>query len=56
MELVAQTIGMDPLEFRRKNLLKPGSITLTGEVITEHNGDVRKCLDSVGQSDRLRRS
>ena len=24
MELVAQTIGMDPLEFRRKNLLKPG--------------------------------
>jgi CO/xanthine dehydrogenase Mo-binding subunit len=47
MELVAQTIGMDPLEFRRKNLLKPGSITLTGEKITEHTGDVRKCLDSV---------
>ena len=47
MELVAETIGMDPLEFRRKNLLKPGSITLTGEKITEHNGDVRKCLDSV---------
>lgn len=47
MELVAQTIGMDPLEFRRKNLLKPGSITLTGEVITAHTGDVRKCLDSV---------
>ena len=23
MELVAQTIGMDPLEFRRKNLLSP---------------------------------
>ena len=50
MELVAQTIGMDPLEFRRKNLLKPGSITLTGEMITEHNGDVRKCLDSVAQA------
>ena len=47
MELVAQTIGMDPLEFRRKNLLKPGSITLTGEKITAHNGDVCKCLDSV---------
>jgi len=50
MELVAQTIGMDPLEFRRKNLLKPGSITLTGEMITKHNGDVRKCLDSVAQA------
>ena len=41
---------MDPLEFRRKNLLKPGSITLTGEMITEHTGDVRKCLDSVAQA------
>jgi len=50
MELVAQTIGMDPLEFRRKNLLKPGSLTLTGEKITEHNGDVRKCLDSVAKA------
>jgi CO/xanthine dehydrogenase Mo-binding subunit len=50
MELVAQTIGMDPLEFRRKNLLKPGSLTLTGEAITEHNGDVRKCLDSVASA------
>ncbi len=27
---------MDPLEFRRKNALMPGSITLTGETITEH--------------------
>ena len=50
MELVAQTIGMDPLEFRRLNLLRPGSITLTGEKITEHTGDVRKCLDSVAAS------
>jgi CO/xanthine dehydrogenase Mo-binding subunit len=50
MELVAQTIGMDPLEFRRKNLLTPGSLTLTGEKITEHNGDVRKCLDSVAKA------
>jgi CO/xanthine dehydrogenase Mo-binding subunit len=47
MELIARTIGMDPLEFRRKNLLKPGSITLTGEKITDHTGDIRKCLDSV---------
>ena len=50
MELVAQTIGMDPLEFRRKNLLRPGSVTLTGEKITPHSGDVRKCLDSVAEA------
>ena len=30
MELVARSIGMDPLEFREKNLLHPGSTTLTG--------------------------
>ncbi len=52
MELVAQTIGMDPLEFRRINLLTPGSLTLTGEKITAHCGDIRKCLDSVAESIR----
>ncbi len=32
MELVAQAIGMDSLEFRKQNLLRPGSTTLTGEI------------------------
>ena len=50
MELVALAIGMDPLEFRRKNLLHPGSITLTGERITDHSGDVRKCLDEAAKA------
>ena len=47
MELVAQAIGMDPLEFRKKNLLQPGSTTLTGEVITEHTGNPLKCLEEA---------
>jgi CO/xanthine dehydrogenase Mo-binding subunit len=47
MELVAHAIGMDPLEFRRINLLRPGATTLTGETITEHTGNPRKCLDEV---------
>ena len=47
MELVARSIGMDPLEFRQKNLLHPGSTTLTGEIITEHTGNPRKCLDEA---------
>jgi CO/xanthine dehydrogenase Mo-binding subunit len=50
MELCAQTIGMDPLQFRKLNLLKPGSRTLTGEEITQHTGDVVKCLDVVAKA------
>jgi CO/xanthine dehydrogenase Mo-binding subunit len=50
MELVAQVIGMDPLEFRRKNLLKPGSTTLTGEKLNEHCGNPRKCLDAAAKA------
>ena len=50
MELIAVAIGMDPLEFRKKNLLKPGSVTITGEVITEHTGSPTKCLDAVAKS------
>ncbi len=50
MELVAQAIGMDSLEFRRKNLLKPGSLTLSGETITEHTGNPTKCLDEVAKA------
>jgi CO/xanthine dehydrogenase Mo-binding subunit len=50
MELVARAIGMDPLEFRLKNLLKPGSITLTGEKISEHHGNPRKCLEEAAKA------
>ena len=50
MELVALAIGMDPLEFRRKNLLHPGSTTLTGETITDHTGNIRKCLDEAAKA------
>ncbi|MFQ3547774.1 MAG: xanthine dehydrogenase family protein molybdopterin-binding subunit, partial [Termitinemataceae bacterium] len=50
MELVARAIGMDPLEFRRKNALRPGSTTLTGEVIQEHTGNVLKCIDEVAKA------
>ncbi|GAB1481433.1 xanthine dehydrogenase family protein molybdopterin-binding subunit [Treponema sp.] len=50
MELVAQAIGMDSLEFRRKNALRPGSITLTGEEITENTGNVLKCIDEAASS------
>jgi CO/xanthine dehydrogenase Mo-binding subunit len=47
MDLVARAIGMDPLAFRKSNALRPGSITLTGEKIHEHNGNVIACLEAA---------
>ncbi|TVR69963.1 MAG: xanthine dehydrogenase family protein molybdopterin-binding subunit, partial [Spirochaetaceae bacterium] len=44
MDLVAQAIGLDPLDFRLRNILKPGARTLTGEEITAHSGDIEACL------------
>jgi CO/xanthine dehydrogenase Mo-binding subunit len=49
MELIATAIGMDPLEFRLKNLLKPGSISLTGEEITKSTGNVVKCVETAAK-------
>ena len=49
MDLVAEAIGMDPLEFRLKNTLKPGAKTLTGEVITEHSGNIGACLKKAAE-------
>ena len=50
MDLVAKTVGVDPLEFRKINAIKPGSVTLTGEVITEHKGNVTKCMETVADA------
>lgn len=47
MDLVAKALNMDPYEFRMKNFLRPGSKTITGEIITENTGRVDKCLDIV---------
>ena len=50
MDLIAHAIGMDPLEFRRKNALKPGSVTLTGEEIKPHTGNVLQCMDQAAKA------
>ncbi|MFU7517863.1 molybdopterin cofactor-binding domain-containing protein, partial [Clostridium sp. HCS.1] len=51
-ELTAKALNMDSFEFRMKNLLKSGSKTITGEIITENTGNVQECLrivkDSIG--------
>lgn len=50
MDHVAQKLGIDPLEFRKINALKPGSKTMTGEVIMESTGNVTKCMEVVAKS------
>lgn len=48
-DLVAKELGMDATEFRLKNLLYPGSKTVTGEIITETTGRPDKCLKRVAE-------
>lgn len=50
MELIAQVIRMDPLEFRKLNALVPGSETLTGEKISKNHGNVTACMTTVADS------
>ncbi|MFZ1946136.1 MAG: xanthine dehydrogenase family protein molybdopterin-binding subunit, partial [bacterium] len=50
MDMVARELGLDPVEFRMKNLLKVGSTTITGEKVTEHTGNVRRCLQEAAKA------
>ena len=49
MDMVAQKLGMNPYEFRMKNILKNGSHTISGELINEHSGSIEDCLKAVAQ-------
>jgi len=49
MNTIASELKIDPFEFRKINALKPGSVTLTGEVIKENTGNVVKCMESVAK-------
>jgi xanthine dehydrogenase molybdenum-binding subunit len=46
MDILAEELGMDPFELRRKNALRVGSTTATGQVLRESVGLV-DCIDWV---------
>jgi len=46
VEEIAKKIGMDPLEFRRINMLRPGSLTATSQVVDEGCG-LKECVEKV---------
>lgn len=49
MDLIAQQLTMDPYEFRMKNLLRDGSLTISGEHINANSGRPDHCLAAVAQ-------
>jgi len=49
MDLIAQKLGMDPYEFRMKNILRPGKQTISGEIISESTGSPSDCLAAVAK-------
>ena len=50
MDLVARALGIDPLEFRLKNLLRAGETTITGELFTDGHGRPDECLRLVAEA------
>ncbi len=46
MDMLAETLGMDPVELRRKNALRVGSITNTGQLLRDSVG-LLECIDKV---------
>lgn len=48
MDLLAEQLGMDPVQFRLKNALVPGSRTGTGQML-DHSVGVRELIEKVAQ-------
>jgi len=49
MDMVARALGIDAVEFRRKNLLRVGETTITGETFTTGHGRPDECLRLVAE-------
>lgn len=56
MDILAEMVGMDPVEFRLKNALDLGSVTATGQVLKTSVGIkecIRKAADAIGWKERV---
>ncbi len=51
MDMLAERLTMDPVELRRVNALREGSITNTGQLLRESVG-LRECIDRVDEEMR----
>lgn len=50
MDQMARALGLDPVEFRRRNLLREGATTITGEPFTNGHGKPVECLDAAAEA------
>ena len=48
MDELANKLGMDPVEFRLKNILRPGSLTIMSQLL-DHSVGIAKALEIVAQ-------
>jgi CO/xanthine dehydrogenase Mo-binding subunit len=54
MEKLAAKLGIDPIDFRLNNILKPGSITAFGQRLDDDVG-LKECLQTVVEKSAFRR-
>ncbi len=50
MDQMAHKLGLDPVEFRKRNLLKDGDTTITGEPFTPGHGKPIECLEAAARA------
>ena len=48
MDLLAARLGIDPLELRRRNLLRDGDVYCTGEIM--HDVHFEECLEAAADA------
>jgi len=58
VEMAAERLGIDPIELRRRNMVKQGSTTITGQVLDDHTVSLdealTKVMTAVGYQDRVK--
>ncbi len=47
MDMAAEKAGLDEIEFRRRNMVKQGSTTITGQVLENHVVSLEQVMDAV---------
>lgn len=50
VEMAAEKCGLSPIEFRRKNMVKQGSVTITGQKLDNHKVAMGEVLDKAIQA------
>ncbi|TKJ37616.1 dehydrogenase [candidate division LCP-89 bacterium B3_LCP] len=47
VEIAAEEVGISPVEFRHRNMVKQGSVTVTGQKLDDHTVSMSEALETV---------